>query len=58
MPRLKTFSVEIAHRETDQKRIHHAAIGAGKRLLEEKRIEAFYFSSKQIGTAVRYFSVE
>jgi hypothetical protein len=59
MPALKTFSVEIAYREKDLKRIHHAAIGIGKKLLQEKRIKALYLLSvKQIEDAVRYFSVE
>jgi hypothetical protein len=59
MPKLKTFSFKIAYRETDQKNIHIVAICIGKRLLEEKRIEAVCLvSPKHIGPAVRYFSVE
>ena len=57
MPKLKTFSVEVAHREKDLKEIHLAAIGVGKRLLEEKRIEAFYLlSPKLIGNACALFT--
>ena len=59
MLKLKTFSVEVAHREKELKEIHLAAIGVGKRLLEEKRIEAFYLlSPKQIGDCMRSLYVE
>lgn len=59
MPKLKTFSVEVAHREKELKEIHLAAIGVGKRLLEEKRIEAFYLlSPKQIGDCMRFVYVK